>query len=67
MPLNGVHRNGNTHMGNINVYQARRLLLKLVDEGAVIKTGTSKGLPIHWWLIGADKNQSCLSDGENTH
>ncbi|WP_159567249.1 FaeA/PapI family transcriptional regulator [Budvicia diplopodorum] len=39
----------------INVYQARYYLLKLMEDGLVLKTGVKKGYPLHWWLIGADK------------
>ncbi|AWH89143.1 FaeA/PapI family transcriptional regulator [Limnobaculum parvum] len=39
----------------INVYQARYYLLKLMEEGRVLKTGVKKGYPLHWWLIGAEK------------
>ncbi|WP_029096211.1 FaeA/PapI family transcriptional regulator [Budvicia aquatica] len=41
---------------DLNVYQTRYQLLQLAEEGVVLKTGVSKGRPIHWWLIGADKN-----------
>lgn len=41
----------------INVYQARYYLLKLMEDGLVLKTGVKKGYPLHWWLIGAEKTQ----------
>ncbi|AKJ43452.1 hypothetical protein QQ39_16475 [Pragia fontium] len=42
----------------INVYQARYYLLKLMEEGLVMKTGVKKGYPLHWWLIGADNSKA---------
>lgn len=39
----------------INVYQARYYLLKLMEDGLVLKTGVKKGYPLHWWLIGSEK------------
>jgi hypothetical protein len=39
----------------INVYQARYYLLKLMEEGLVVKTGIKKGYPLCWWLLGAEK------------
>ncbi|SQI43810.1 P fimbrial regulatory protein KS71A [Leminorella richardii] len=39
----------------INVYQARYYLLKLMEEGLVLKTGVKKGYPLHWWLLGSEK------------
>ncbi|VFS46948.1 FaeA-like protein [Budvicia aquatica] len=41
---------------DLNVYQTRYQLLRLVEEGVVLRTGVSKGLPLHWWLISVGNN-----------
>lgn len=44
-------------IGNMSTYRTRQVLLRLVDEGLVVKTSVRKGLPLHWWIIRLGENQ----------